>query len=256
MKIVFFGTDNFVDPVLKILEENFQILAIRNPKDFDDNLVKKIKDFSPDLFVVASYGVIFPKSFLEIPRLGAINVHPSLLPKYRGPSPIQNTILMGDKTTGVTIIKMDEEVDHGPILYREKLEVLQSDTFETLAERLFENAAKALPETISNYKNSMITPTEQDHSKASFTQHLARQNGYVDLEKALSKDKINAMIRAYYPWPGVWTRLRLGSDGQAKLIKFLPEKKIQVEGKKEMSYEDFINGYPEGKFLLQKLSLI
>lgn len=253
MKIVFFGTDNFVDPVLKTLEENFETRAVRDPKNFTQDLVKTIKDFSPDLFVVASFGVIFPEDFLQIPKFGAINIHPSLLPKYRGSSPIQNAILNGEKTTGVTIIKMDGQVDHGPILYQIKLEILDSDTFENLAKKLFEKAVKALPETISNYVANTITPTQQDHSKATFTQRLTRQNGYIDIKNAPPKEILESTIRAYFPWPGTWTKTELGAG--EKVIKLLPNDRLQVEGKKEMSYKDFINGYKEGKEILKKLGL-
>ncbi len=255
MKIVFLGTPPFVDPVLRILEEKFDIvLSVRDPKDFNKEKVEEIKLLQPDLFVVASFGVILPKGVLEIPKFGAINIHPSLLPKYRGPSPIQTAILNGDKTTGVCIIKMDEEVDHGPILYEKEEEVLPEDTFESLAKRLFGVATDALPETISNYVANTLKLAEQDHSKATFTKHLTRQSGYISPEKPPQKDKINRMIRAYFSWPGVWTKYNLGNN--EKVIKFLPGEKIQVEGKKEMRYVDLINGYPEGKELLDKLSLI
>ncbi|MEK9175991.1 MAG: methionyl-tRNA formyltransferase, partial [Patescibacteria group bacterium] len=143
MKIVFFGTPQFVDPVIKKLGEKFDVIEkIREPQEFNDGTIARLKSLSPDLFVVAAYGQILPKKLLEIPRLGAVNIHPSLLPKYRGASPIQNAILAGDPKTGVTFIKMDGEIDHGSILEQFEEEIKISDTFESLAKRLFEKSAE------------------------------------------------------------------------------------------------------------------
>ncbi len=269
MKIVFFGTPYFVDPVLKKLEKNFDVVEkIREPKEFNNETVQQLCSLSPDLFVVAAYGQILSSKLLEVPRLGAINIHPSLLPKYRGPSPIQSAILNGDKKTGVTFIKMDEQVDHGPIIAQFGATIEPADTFESLAQRLFEQAALELESTIINY-NANQTGKPQDDSKATFTKPLTKQDGYIDLssleiarpEKPWRsggnwKLEIARKIRAYHPWPGIWTHLRLNSGGQAKIIKLLPGKKLQVEGKKPMSYKDFINGYPNGEEFLKKIGLL
>lgn len=252
MKIVFLGTDKFVDPVPEILQKNYDVLSIRNPQDFESN-IKEIKKFSPDLFVVASFGLILSREILALPKLGSINIHPSLLPKYRGPSPIQTAILNGDKNTGVTIIKMDTEVDHGPILFQKDTGIESDDSFQSLAVKLFKLAADNLKITISNYVSSENNLTKQDDSQATFTERLERQSGYIDATNPPSKDKLERMIRAYFPWPSTWTKFTLG--GKEKIIKLLPKGRIQVEGKKEMTYKDFINGYSEGEELLSKLGL-
>ncbi len=257
LKIIFLGTPPFIQPVLNKLEEKFEVVGkIREPKQWSNETIEQLNNLGPDLFVVAAYGQILPGELLSIPKFGAINIHPSLLPKYRGPSPIQSAILNGDAKTGVTFIKMDEELDHGPIIYQFEETILENDTFESLAKRLFEKSAKVLEHVIKLFtENQTLTP--QDDSQATYTKQLTREDGYIDLSKfqiSNFKFQIARRIRAYYPWPGVWTRYSLTS--QKTLIKLLPNQQIQVEGKKPMSYKDFINGYEKGKFFLEKLSLI
>jgi methionyl-tRNA formyltransferase len=203
--------------------------------------------------VLASFGIIIPKEVLEMFSLGIINVHPSLLPQYRGPTPGQTAILNGDKVTGVSIMKLDEEIDHGPILVQEKTEIEPPDTSASLYKRLFEQGAKILGEALPKYITGKLKLKDQDHSKATFTDHLIRDSGFVDINKPPSKETLKRMIRAFYPWPGVWVKTKL--NGQEKIIKLLPEGKIKVEGKNVMSLRDFANGYPEGGLVLEKLSL-
>lgn len=255
MKIVFFGTPEFVDPVLKKLEENFEVVkTIRSPQQFINEAIEQLSALSPDLFVVASYGQILPGELLSIPKLGAINIHPSLLPKYRGPSPIQSAILNSDKKTGVTFIEMDEEIDHGPIIEQFEEEILDSDTFETLAVRLFNKSADKIADVINDYQVNQTTKP-QDDSKASYAKVLTKKDGFIDIGNAPAKQKLERMIRAYFPWPGVWTHYPLQATTQT-LIKLLPNQKIQVEGKKPMSYKDFINGYANGEKFLRAINLI
>jgi methionyl-tRNA formyltransferase len=249
-KIIFLGTPDFIEPVIESLHENFDLVKIiRKPIEFNENEIQEIKNLSPDFFIVAAYGKILPINFLSIPKIGSINIHPSLLPKYRGPSPIQESILNGDKTTGVSIIKMDEEMDHGPILDQIEADVLPTDTFESLAKRLFANCTNALVRVISDYET--IKPKLQDDSKATYTKLLSKQSGFIDLKNY----ELERAIRAYYPWPGVWTKFDINDNGSEKIIKLLPNQRIQVEGKKEMTYIDFINGYKKGEEFLRKLNL-
>ena len=256
MRIVFFGTPDFVEPVIESLEKNFDLVkVIRNPQQLNSEIIGELKEIKPDLFVVAAFGKILPGEILEIPRLGTMNIHPSLLQKYRGPSPIQSAILNDDKTTGVTIIKMDEKMDHGPILHQSEEQILSDDTFESLAKRLFSLSTNSMVDVIIRYNE--ITPKIQDDSKATYTNLLTRGDGYLNidsLEVGNSKLEIERAVRAYHPWPGVWTKFRL-NDNEV-IIKLLPERMVQVEGKKPMSYKDFKNGYENGKNFLEKLSLI
>ena len=222
MKVVFFGTPSFVDPVLKALQTNFDVVSIiRDPKQFNNSTIQQLKGLNPDLFIVASFGKILSKEVLSIPKLGALNIHPSLLPKYRGPSPIQTTIINGDKKTGVTIIKMDEEVDHGPILFQKEVDIKDTDTFETLAERLFKIGAENLPDTISNYILNKINITPQDDSKATLTKLLKRESGLIDVYNPPDKVTLDCMIRAYFPWPGVYTKFQI-TNSKLQIIKLLP----------------------------------
>src|SRR3989338_8417022 len=163
-KIVFFGSDSWSIHVLKALEDNFEIIAVvtapnspvsnyfkglsLTPDKLDENFNSHLSILNCQLFVVASYGKIIPKSILDIPKYGALNVHPSLLPKYRGPSPVPATILNGDTETGVTIIQMDEQVDHGPILAQQRVPIAGKPSAPELHEMLWNVGGDLLVETI------------------------------------------------------------------------------------------------------------
>ncbi|RJQ37331.1 hypothetical protein C4559_03755 [Candidatus Microgenomates bacterium] len=206
-----------------------------------------------DFLVVADYGLLLPKKLLDLPKYAPLNVHPSLLPKYRGPTPGQSAILNGDKETGVTIIKLDEQIDHGPILAQEVESILKSDTADVLYERLFKKGSGLITSIIRIIRvNKRMEEKPQDEEKATFTKKLSKQDGFIDLENLLpAGGKIDRMIRAYYPWPNAWTQLRI--KNKELRIKFLPGKKVQVEGKNPMDYKDFINGYPDAKEIIDKI---
>ncbi len=231
MKIAFLGTPSFVQPIKEQLAKHFTLV---------DSLDQA------DLGVVAAYGKILSKIELEAPKFGCINVHPSLLPKYRGASPIQTAILSGDRATGVTIIKMDESVDHGPILYQSTLELSDKDSFDILSKKMFQLAAEILPKIIKDFTEGKITPIPQIHEDATFCGHLTKEHGYFDINNPPSAEVLDRKIRALYPWPGVFTRWK------NKIVKLLPENMIQMEGKKAISFKDFLNGYPD--FPLKDLS--
>ncbi len=267
--VVFFGSSKFVIPILEVLRKNFTLslvltteksstdavpsYCIKNKtphfsvQQFNNLTIEQLKKLNTSMAVLADFGLIIPQQVLDLFPKGIINIHPSLLPKYRGPTPVQTAILNGEKTTGVTIIKLDEEIDHGPILGFEKEKILNTDTSESLYKRLFEKGANLLLKVLPNYIKGDLKSNAQNHKQATFTSHLTRKDGLIDLNNPPAPEKLQRMIRAYFPWPGVWTRLRLGYVGEAKIIKFLPEKKVQVEGKKPMSYKDFKNGYPNLK---------
>lgn len=234
-KVVFFGSGKFVEPVIKTLKKNFELTQIVTPQD---ELSK-----AADIGIIANYGRIVPKSVIKSFPKGIINIHPSLLPKYRGPTPVPTAILEGEEKTGVSIIKIDEEVDHGPILIQKEEKISPEDTSETLLNRLFKIGAELLPNVIERYIKGEIEPVEQEHNLATFTKALKKKMGFIDLENPPLPDLLDRMIKAYYPWPGVWTKADLG--GKVLILKLLPEKKIQIEGKKPMSYKDFANGYKQ-----------
>ncbi len=235
-----------------------------NNKNEVTNIVKMI---SPDLIITAIYKVIIPKEALEIPRFGALNVHPSLLPKYRGPSPIVSAILNGDTETGVTIIKMTMEMDEGPILGVEKVQIKEDETTETLSEKLVGIASELILDIIPNWVNGSITERKQDDSLATYTKIIKKEDGRINWTD--SSEKIERMIRAFTPWPGTFTYLNgkilkiinAGVSNQKLkpgVINFVDKKvlvgtgtyaliisKLQIEGKKAMSSNEFINGYNE-----------
>lgn len=277
-KVVFFGTGVYVLPILEILKTDFKLsLVLTTEKDnnepvskfcrenkishisiqkFSNETILAIKKSDAEIGILANFGLILPQALLDIFPKGIINVHPSLLPKYRGPTPGQTAILNGDIKTGVSIIKLDEEIDHGPILTQQEEPILTDDTADTLYVRLFKIGSTLLSKCIPIYLSGELNPTEQNHEQATFTKTLTRDSGFIDLsslEIGNLKLEIDRMVKAYFPWPGVWTKTKLGNT--EKIIKLLPNEKIQVEGKKEMSHKDFINGYPEGKEILQKLAL-
>lgn len=224
MKVVFLGTPLFVQPIKDSLAKHFI-------------LVNTLSE--ANLAVVAAYGKILTKEELETPKYGCINIHPSILPKYRGPSPIQSAILNENKVSGITIIKMDEEVDHGPVIYQEQMELSSNDNFDTLSKKMFQQAAKVLPKIIEDFTSGKMKPVPQDHTKATYCERLTRESGYFPIDNTPNPEKLDRMIRAYYPWPGVWTRWN------EKIVKFLPKNMLQMEGKKAVSKKDFTNGYPD-----------
>lgn len=282
MRLIFFGTPDYVLPVLETLNKYYEIVAVvtQPPKpvgrekiltysDVDKWAFKKhiprFFDFinlpEADLGVCASFGMIIPKAVLNHfstqggsasgGKHGILNIHPSLLPKYRGASPIQSAIVNGDLITGVTIIKMDEKMDHGPIVSSFKDDVLPTDTFESLRVRLFEQASEFLINLIPNFIKGKIKLKPQDESIATYCKIVEKQDGFVDLEKDDPKT-IEAKLRAYSPWPGIWTQLRQGSAGQARRLKILKchlenEKlvldEVQLEGKNPVDYKQFISSY-------------
>lgn len=225
-------------PPLKVWAEikNFNVLQ---PEKLDADFIDSLKRYEPDFFVVASYGKIIPKEVLDMPSMGAFNIHPSLLPKYRGPSPLQQSILDDAKETGVTIIKMDEKMDHGPIVAQEDLntDLLPHNwppTSVELGTHLFNRGAELLHDLIVT---NNITETEQDHDAATFTEFIKKS----DSEINLSDDPYQNFLKyqAFHAWP----RTFFMKDGKRNVItdaefsnnEFVI-KKIIPEGKTETTY--------------------
>jgi len=292
--IVFFGTGEFAAPVLEKILENtdFVVKLVITQPDRPSDRDKKIKKspvkilaeekgleiFQPvslknipyplsdiDLNIVVEYGLIIPQNFLDAPKFQSINIHPSLLPKYRGASPIQSALLNGKTETGVTIMLMDAKMDHGPILAQEKVDIDPDDTFPILSQKLVKNAQILLLNTIPNWLNSSVTPKLQDDSQATFCKILTREDGKASFNK--TNDEIYNQYRGLTPWPGLWTTWNAKRLKLEKITK--SEKKIpvgvvqtensktyigcshgsieilelQLEGKKTMDAKTFLNGY-------------
>lgn len=262
LKIAFFGTPQNAAIVLeKLIESPFKPSLVITGQDTKANRgqaltatpVKLVAekhnipvdyklsaiDNNFDLAILVAFGQIIPDDLLSKPKYGFLNIHPSLLPKYRGPSPIYEAILKGDEITGVTIIKLDAELDHGPMLTQKELEIEKADTHQSLMEKTAILGAKTLIETLPKYLNGSLRPGPQDHLKATYTEKVKKKNGYIDISNPPDTKTLDLMIRAYFPWPTVWTKV------DRKIIKFLPEGKIQPEGKRPMTQKEFQNGYPQ-----------
>lgn len=302
IKVIFWGTAPFAVPLLRSLaaEVRFDIVAavtrpdepagrkqvpslppvksaalelglrVMQPEKLKDPAWQsKYADLDADVAVVVAYGKLIPEAVLEIPGHKTLNVHPSLLPKYRGPSPIQAAIANGDSETGVSIMLLDAEMDHGPILAQETVRLTGRETMPELEARLADVGAKILPDTVARYVAGGITPTDQDHSRATYIKIITRDDGRVDWSKPAVL--IERLHRAYQPWPGLWAEWKHGgknmriklleisvepnvSDSPGKILASLviacgsggiKISKIQPEGKKEMSAEEFLRGHPD-----------
>jgi methionyl-tRNA formyltransferase len=181
-----------------------------------------------DVLLVAAYGQIIPKNILNIPKHGSVNIHGSLLPKYRGPSPIQTAILNGEKETGITFILMDEKMDHGAILSMHKLPIYQQDTYETLYKKLALLASEECVKTLQDYVLGKLNPVLQNDSQASYTKMFGTADGQIVWTD--SAQQIANQIRALNPNPGTWTTLE-GKKVKILKVTVLPEVKIELAGK-------------------------
>lgn len=221
------------------------------------NLLKK---HQPELATVAAFGKILPQEILVIPKFKTLGVHPSLLPQYRGPTPIPAAILNGDQETGTTIFLIDEKMDHGPILAQEKAKINPSDTTPILKKRLAELGGRLLIDTLPDWFKGKITPQPQDHQQATFTKLLTKKDGFIEWKKLIlatqdndqakqESTKIDRMIRAYTPWPGVWTTITTKNKKLKILAAHLENGRlitgqVHLEGKKPISWKEFCRGHP------------
>lgn len=280
MCIVFFGTPDYVLPILKALVKGYEIAAVvtQPPRPVGR---KQFKQFSPvddwahkrslatsggkrkipvlfdfakipqaDLGVCAAYGKIIPQFVINRFKFGILNIHPSLLPQYRGASPTQTAILNNETETGVTIIRMDDQIDHGPILTQFREEILPDDTNDSLRSRLFARSAQVLVALLPAYLKGKVKEKTQDESQASSTKVIGKQDGFVDLKKD-DPVQIGRKLRALTPWPGIWTILE---GKRLKILKaHLEENKlildeVQLEGKNPVAFKQFKEAYPQISF--------
>ena len=231
-------------PPVKVLAEKYNI-PVAQPEKIAD-FTSDIKNLKPDLGIIAAYGQILPKDILAIPQYGFLNVHPSLLPRHRGSSPIQYTILSGDQKAGVTIIRISEEVDAGPILAQKEIEISQKETFSSLHDKLAELGAELLIESIPKLLTGKLPPLPQDETKATYTKILKKDDGKIDWQKPAKE--IDRQVRALNPWPGTYA---IYKGKRLKILKAeelggkLTILQVQLEGKNPTSFEDFFRGHPD-----------
>lgn len=230
-------------------------------KVFQPESLKELPDDSPlhtdqfDVFIVASYGKIIPEAILDLAKHGTLNVHPSLLPKYRGPSPIESVLLDGAMTTGVSIMKLDKEMDHGPILVQNAFMIDMNTTAGTLEVLCGQLGGDLLSQVLPSYIDGSLMPKEQDHSQATICKKIDKSLGEIKLtDKA---DDIQRKYRALTPWPGLYffhthkdktIRVKVSKVNLLAITtKDTPATDIILsvipEGKKEMGWEDFVRGY-------------
>jgi len=251
-------------------------IPVLNPSKIIE-IKDKIKELNPDLIITASYGQIIPKTILEIPKYKSINIHPSLLPKYRGPSPIQTAIINGDQETGISIYFMDEKIDNGPIISQKKVEIKDPKiTYEELKNELAEEGGNLLIKILPKIFEGKIEKKTQNFLKASYTKMIKKNDGLINWNEPA--EKIERKIRAFFPWPGTFSfwekndKLLRIKILKAKVIssqknkKYCPGKvvlldkakmaiacgkdlleiqELQIEGKKPMTIKEFLNGYPQ-----------
>jgi methionyl-tRNA formyltransferase len=261
MNVVFFGNTKHSLIGAKIIHDKLGLsfivtipqspvekFAIENKIPFlstaklDEEVIGKLAAQNPDFLLVEDYGLILPDQLLKTPKYACLNIHHSLLPKYRGPSPAPYAVLAGEKNSGVSIIKVTDKVDAGDI-YAQKEYVLKPDeTTDSLLNELNLLGGELAILVIEDILKGKATPLKQDEAKATYTHFLKKLDGFIELENPPTKEKIERMIRAFYPWPGVWSKLMI--NDKLLVIKFLPNKLVQVEGGKPMGYKDFLNGYP------------
>lgn len=264
------GRDGIITATpVKVAAQKLGITEIKQPEKLKDEPFKSwIEEVGPtcDAFVVVAYGKIFRDWFLELPKKGLVNVHASLLPRWRGASPINAAIAAGDAMTGVSIMKIAREMDAGPVLAMSDESILPDDTAATLHDRLAMLGAVLLPNTLANYLDGHVEPQPQDESKATFCKPLTRDDGKVDWTK--STEEIERTLRAYTPWPGMWTevdrkRLKIleakaskqTASGSHTIIDGYPAVvcgnetalvllRVQPEGKAAMDGTEYLKGHP------------
>lgn len=235
-------------PPTKVWAESRGIPVFQPTSLKDGEVLRRLTKENADLFLVASYGKIIPQAIFELPKRKTLNIHPSLLPKLRGASPIQTAIVSDTRDTGVTIIQIDEKMDHGPIVAQEKLTltdwpVTTAELKSISAKKAVEILVKALP----NWLNGSLVPTPQNEAEATFTKMITKAEGEIDLSGDPYQNFLK--IKAYTPWPGTYFFVKNG-DTQVRVIiksaiyknKTLEILRVIPEGKKEMNYADFLKG--------------
>ena len=306
MKAVFMGTPDFSVPVLKAMQEGgIEIAAVYTQPDRpkgrkktlamspvkeaalacglrviqperlrEEAVIEELREIAPDVIVVVAFGQILPKAVLQIPPLGCVNVHASLLPEYRGAAPIQQSVLDGKTETGVTTMLMDEGLDTGDILLQKKIPIADDETGGSLFDKLSVLGAEALMETLDGLASGSITPVPQPEG-GSYVGMLKKEMGRMDF--SMPAAVLERRVRGLYPWPGAYTerngkRLKItgasvsgGNAAPGTVVRvtknsfgigtgdgILMIERLQPEGKKEMSAAEYLRGYPvcEGEQLI------
>ena len=296
LKVVFMGTPIFSVPILDKLNQEFEVVGVVTqpdrpsgrgqrviesavkgfassndikafqPDDINSpESVTQIRNWNPDIISVAAFGQILKPELLTAPKYGCLNVHASLLPRWRGAAPINAAILHGDQITGVTIMKMAEGLDDGPILNQRSIPIKPDDTAGTLSDQLSALGAALLVDTIPPYIKDEILPKDQDHTQATYANMLKKKDGLLDFNNPA--DYLARKVRAYFPWPGSYTnwndrRLLIHQASSANVTSpgpgvftiyegypaigsaegLLVLELLQLTGKRKLSGDEFLKG--------------
>jgi len=211
---------------VKILAQKLNLLVLQPAHARDEKFVSELRELKPDLIVVVAYGQILPPAILDLPRFGCLNVHTSLLPKYRGASPIQSAILNGETETGVTIMKMDVGLDTGEIISQARTPILPEDNSQSLHDRLAQLGAELLAQTIPDFAAGKIQPQPQSPEGASYAAKIKKEHGKIDWNEPA--EKILNRLRAFMPWPGAFTFF--GGETEPQIIRATtnPKKSLPI----------------------------
>jgi methionyl-tRNA formyltransferase len=298
LRIVFMGTPDFAVPTLRRLIETHHVIGVVTQPDrpagrggkiqmspvkltalnagipvFQPEKLRRVeaidelRQWQAELYVVAAFGQILPQAVLDIPRYGSINVHASLLPRWRGAAPIQAAIRAGDSETGITIMKMDAGLDTGPILSQRAIPIAADETGQSLHDKLAQLGGDLLIETLPGYVSGAIHPIPQDEALATFAPRIDKDDGRIDWTQSAAQ--IERTVRAFTPWPGTFTnwngqllKILAGRDmeGSAPVGAVIERngmiavgtgdglfrlERVQLEGRKPTDIDDFVRGYPD-----------
>jgi methionyl-tRNA formyltransferase len=298
-KVVFMGTPDFAVPTLQALIENHEVIGVVTQPDRPAGrggemrpspikvlaqqnnipvlqpeklrqILNELRAWQADVFIVAAFGQLLPPSVLDMPPHGCVNVHGSLLPRWRGAAPIHAAIRAGDSETGITIMRMDVGLDTGPMLSKRAIEILPTDTAQTLHDKMAQVGADLLIETLPGYLNGEIKPETQDESLVTYAPQIEKHEGAIDW--TLSAESIERLVRAFTPWPGTYTfwngkQVKIHSGVISGDVRedvapgqviwhnntlaigtghglYVPTE-LQLEGKKRVAATDFVRGYAE-----------
>jgi len=255
-------------PPVKVLAEAHNLPVFQPERIRDESFLKIYRNLAPELVVVVAFGQILPGEMITQPRFGCVNVHPSLLPKYRGAAPMQWSLIRGEETTGMTIMRMDEGVDSGDILLQKPVPITPEENFGSLHDRMAILGAGMLFQTISMIADQTIRPLQQDHAQATLAPRIKKEDCIIDWSKSVRE--ILSLIRGLSPSPGAYTFLdgkklkiyaargeasstvpppgtvSVTEDGRLAVAAadgFLHPEDIQMENKNRMSISDFLRGY-------------
>lgn len=237
-------------PPIKVCSEKYNIPVFQPEKI--NNFVEELKNLKPDLIIVAAYAQIISKEILDLPKYGCLNIHASLLPKYRGAACIQAAILNGDTKTGVTIMKMDVGLDTGDIIKQFPIEIKNTDTAESMFDKLAQLGAEIIVPTILDFIEGKITPQKQNNDQASYVKILKKEDGKIDWHK--SATEIDRQVRAMYSWPGTFSQLRITNDkpclpaGRLQIVKIISVSSEIIESSDKKVGEIFLH---KGKIAVQ-----